>query len=152
MIGFRTASAAIAIVLLSGSASAEDRAELQAGAYEVDVRLEIPNVWNWSAKKTETICVPGATAANGPPLPVLSGNNPLAKCPVKDIRLEGAGLSFVIMCDGRDAAKARAVYVLSPGAFKGRIAMVMGGKNMTMTEVQEGRRIGGCDLASASRR
>jgi hypothetical protein len=35
-----------------------------------------------------------------------------------------------------------------PGAFEGRIAMVMGGKNMTMTEVQSGRRVGGCDLSS----
>jgi hypothetical protein len=27
--------------------------------------------------------------------------------------------------------------------------MVMGGKNMTMTEVQIGRRVGSCELASA---
>jgi hypothetical protein len=147
MTRFRTALAALAIALLSGAASAEDM--LRAGAYEVDVRLEIPNVWNWSTKKTETICLPQATAANEPPLPVLSGNNPLAKCSAKDIRREGAGLSFIILCEGRDAAKARATYVLSPGSFRGRIAMVMGGKNMTMTEVQEGRRIGGCDRTSA---
>jgi hypothetical protein len=30
--------------------------------------------------------------------------------------------------------------------------MVMGGKNMTMTEVQAGRRIGSCDPASAAQR
>jgi hypothetical protein len=151
MTRFRMAPAVLAVALLSGAASAEERAVLQAGAYEVDVRLEIPNVWNWSAKKTETICLPRTTAANEPPLPVLSGNNPLAKCSAKDIRMKGAGLSFIILCEGRDAAKARAAYVLSPGAFKGRIVMIMGGKNMTMTEVQEGRRIGNCDRASAAR-
>jgi hypothetical protein len=32
-------------------------------------------------------------------------------------------------------------------AFTGRIAMVMGAKNMTMTEVQHGRRIGECSPA-----
>jgi hypothetical protein len=32
-----------------------------------------------------------------------------------------------------------------PSAFEGRIAMVMGGKNMTMSEVQTGRRVGSCD-------
>ena len=53
--------------------------------------------------------------------------------------MKGAGLSFIILCEGRDAAKARAAYVLSPGAFKGRIVMIMGGKNMTMTTGSSGR-------------
>jgi hypothetical protein len=45
------------------------------------------------------------------------------------------------------------VYELSTNAFTGRIAMVMGAKNMTMTEVQHARRIGECSpakLGSAS--
>jgi hypothetical protein len=45
------------------------------------------------------------------------------------------------------------VYELSSNAFTGRIAMVMGAKNMTMTEVQHARRIGECSpakLGSAS--
>jgi hypothetical protein len=40
------------------------------------------------------------------------------------------------------------VYELSPNAFNGRVAMVMGAKNMTMTEVQHGRRIGECTRRS----
>jgi hypothetical protein len=32
--------------------------------------------------------------------------------------------------------------------FRARIAMTMGAKNMTMTEVQTGRRIGSCPLAA----
>jgi hypothetical protein len=58
-------------------------------------------------------------------------------------------LSFDILCDGRGAARARAVYTLMPRGFEGRIAMVMGGKNMTMTEVQAGHRVGSCDMAGA---
>ena len=38
-------------------------------------------------------------------------------------------------------------YKLSSNAFTGRIAMVMGAKNMTMTEVQHARRIGECSPA-----
>jgi len=37
--------------------------------------------------------------------------------------------------------------LLSSYAFTGRIAMVMGAKNMTMTEVQHARRVGGCNPA-----
>jgi hypothetical protein len=80
---------------------------------------------------------------------VLSVNNPFAGCPAKNVRLSGPELSFDIVCEGRDSAKARATYTLRPDAFEGRIAMVLGGKNMTMNEVQVGRRLGGCDPAGA---
>ena len=43
------------------------------------------------------------------------------------------------------------VYELSSNAFTGRIAMVMGAKNMTMTEVQRAHRIGECNPARISR-
>ena len=79
----------------------------------------------------------------------MSANNPLASCPASDVERDGATLRFDILCEGRGAARARAVYKLRPNAFEGRIAMVMGGKNMTMTEVQNGRRVGSCDLSVA---
>src|SRR4051812_27809790 len=44
-------------------------------------------------------------------------------------------------------AKAQATYTLLPNEFKGRIAMVLGGKNMTMREVQVGHRLAPFDLA-----
>lgn len=146
--------AAISIVLawfLPGLAHAgETNALLRAGAYEVDVRLEIPNVINWSAAKTATICIPAAERANEPPLPVLSDNNPFADCPARNVRREGRSLTFEIVCDGLNMARARAAFTLAESRFDGRIAMVMGGKNMTMTEAQSGRRIGGCRGAGAS--
>ena len=146
----RAASALLAAAVASGAVQAEQSAALlQDGAYEVQVRLELPNVLSWTAAgSTTTICLPyGGT--NGALL-VLSSNNPLANCPASNVQRDGATLRFDIVCEGRGAARARAVYELMPGAFEGRIAMVMGGKNMTMTEVQSGRRVGGCDLSTPS--
>jgi len=80
-------------------------------------------------------------------LPVLSGNNPLSKCPASHIHQSDESLSFDIRCEGRDGAKAKAFYKLKPDGFQGRIAMIMGGKNMTFVEVQTGRRAGSCVLA-----
>jgi len=127
--------------MLAGAAQAEPL--LQDGAYEVAVRLELPNVLSRGPDSTTMVCLPYG-GANGA-LPVLSANNPLAKCPASNVEREGAVLRFDILCEGRGAAFAHAVYQLGPDAFEGRIAMVMGGKNMTMTEVQSGRRIGSCD-------
>jgi hypothetical protein len=136
--------------VLAGAAQAEEAtALLQAGSYDVTYRLELPHVERWAVDRTRTICVAAAGAAGTAPLPVLSGNNPLATCPSRNIRREGATLRFDIVCEGRNAARAHAAYTLMPDGFKGRIAMVMGAKNMTMTEVQVGRRVGSCDLATA---
>ena len=144
----QAASALVLMGILAGVTLAEaNDALLQGGTYEVKVRLELPHVEEWAVNKIKTICVPQADGAFDAPLPVLSGNNPLAKCPASNVRRDGATLRFDIVCEGRNAARAHAVYALASSAFKGRIWMVMGGKNMTMTEVQVGRRIGSCDLA-----
>ena len=146
----RAASAFMAALMLAAVAQAAQRAALlQDGAYEVEVRLELPNVLRRGADSTTTICLPYVDGRNGAPFPVLSSNNPLAKCPASNVERDGATLSFDILCEGRGAAWAHAVYRLMPDAFEGRIAMVMGGKNMTMTEVQTGRRVGSCDLPGA---
>ena len=147
---FRAALFIAGAGILAGGAQADpEQAVLQSGSYEVAYRLEIPHVENWAVNKTRTICVPNAPETGAVALPVLSGNNPLATCPVRNIQREGTVLRFDIACPGRNAARAHAVYTLMPHAFKGRIAMVMGAKNMTMTEVQVGHRIGSCDLANA---
>ena len=144
----QAASALVLMGILAGVTLAEaNDALLQGGTYEVKVRLELPHVEEWAVNKIKTICVPQADGAFDAPLPVLSGNNPLAKCPASNVRRDGATLRFDIVCEGRNAARAHAVYALASSAFKGRIWIVMGGKNMTMTEVQVGRRIGSCDLA-----
>jgi hypothetical protein len=144
----RAAFALMATGVLAAAAHAgQGEALLQEGAYEVQVRLELPNVLSWAATASAaTVCLP-YDGTNGA-LPVLSSNNPLATCPASNVERDGATLRFDVLCEGRGAARAHAVYKLMPEAFEGRIAMVMGGKNMTMTEVQSGRRIGSCDLST----
>jgi hypothetical protein len=131
--------------ILAGAVQAESLP--RDGAYEVEVRLELPNVLRRGPDRIAMVCLPHE-GATGAPFPVLSANNPLARCPAVGVERDGATLRFDIACDGRGAAWASAVYRLMPDAFEGRIAMVMGGKNMTMTEVQSGRRIGSCDAPS----
>jgi hypothetical protein len=80
------------------------------------------------------------------PLPVLSGTNAFAKCSARN---NGPSLEYDIACAGRDAPRAKAIYTLTAGHFRGRIAMVMGAKNMTMTEVQTVRRVGAATRRAA---
>jgi hypothetical protein len=148
MRAFGLASTIIVGILTGVAQAGQKETLLQDGSYEVQVRLELPNVQNWVFKRAARICVPYAGGMSNVPLPVLSENTPFATCPAKNVRRNGTNLSFDIVCEGRDGAKARAVYTLMPGKFEGRIAMIMGGKNMTMTEVQVGHRLGSCDFAS----
>jgi hypothetical protein len=141
------AASAIAAGLLAGTAQA-DQPLLQGGSYEVAFRLELPHLEKWAIEKTTRICVSNVERTGKPPFPVLSDNNPFSKCLAKNVRQDGAVLTYEIVCDGRDAAKLQASYALAPRGFSGRIAMTLGAKNMTMTEVQAGRRVGSCDLAS----
>jgi hypothetical protein len=133
--------------LIASSAQA-DQADtfLQGGSYEVTYRLEVPHVEEWATDSTARICVRNPKNNEGIALPVLSVNNPLSKCPANSIHQIGDILSFNINCHEREGARAKAVYKLKLNAFQGRIAMTMGGKNMTFVEVQSGRRVGSCDL------
>lgn len=143
-------SSIVLMAIAAGVAQAGQREELlRPGSYEVRVRLELPHVENRAIEKTTIICLADADGGSAAALPVLSGNNPLADCPARNFRRDGATLRFDIVCDGRHAARGRAVYTLMPRAFAGRIAMRMGGKNMTMTEVQVGQWVSSCDPAGA---
>lgn len=117
------------------------------GAYLAEIRLELPHLDDGTARKTARLCLTAEPGAGHHGLAVLSDNNPLARCPVSDIRREGGRLTFAIACEGRNAARASAAYEFTAEGFRGRITMNMGGKNMTMTEVQLGRRVGACDGA-----
>src|SRR3954462_4587205 len=139
-----------AIGLLSGAAHAGE-ALLDDGSYTITYRLELPHLERWALEKTITVCVSGADRTGTIPLPVMSDNNPFRGCPATNVRWEPAALTYDIVCEGRDAARAHARYALASQAFSGRVAMVMGGKNMTMTEVQAGRRSGGCERAGFGR-
>lgn len=128
-------------------AQAEDIA-LEQGAYEVAVRLELPHVEDAGAQKVTTICIDKADPGGTFGLVVLSENNPLRHCPASNVHHEGDTLTFDIKCPGGNAAIASAKYTLLGQRFDARIAMKMGGKNMTMTEVQSGHRAGACPVSS----
>jgi hypothetical protein len=133
-----------AALMLGASAYAEDAPGLQPGNYEVTIRLELRHV-EMAAPKVATICVT-ETGTGG--LIVLSENNPLARCPASNVRRNGDTLTFDIVCPGGNQAVGSARYTVAPQHFTGVIAMKMGGKNMTMTEYQVGRRIGNCVAGS----
>jgi hypothetical protein len=119
----------------------------QGGSYELTARLELPHLERWAVDKTTSVCLPKVRSGDELPIPVVSANNPFAKCTAANLTADGRKLEYDIVCPGRGAAKAHAIYILSADTFSGRVAMVMGGKNMTMTEVQRARRIGECGSA-----
>ena len=145
------AIAAAVSMTLTTLANTAELAALQEGSYEVIVRLELPHVEDIGASRVATICVTNTDPGGRHGLVVLSENNPLAKCPISNVRQDGDTLTFDIICPGGNAAVASAKYILTPQRFEGRLSMKMGGKNMTMTETQSGHRVGECVAASAPR-
>jgi Protein of unknown function (DUF3617) len=121
----------------------------QSGSYEITARLELPHLERWSVDKTTVVCLP-SSGGNDIPVPVLSANNPFAKCTASNLVIDGPKLEYDIVCPERGAAKGHAVYRFTAGTFSGRVAMIMGGKNMTMTEFQHARRIGECSPKAAA--
>src|SRR5262245_14504139 len=137
------------LFLLSIEGAAAGDWPLEAGAYRIRYRLELPHVERWAVEKTHTACLAGLPAVGRTHLPILSANMPFKGCTIKALRTTGRLLEYDIACPGRGAAKAHAVYTLSDGRFEARIFMTMGGKNMTMPEVQQGRRVGPRTVASS---
>lgn len=134
----RMASAVLARVLAANPMCAlAAEGALQAGAYEVVTRLELPHLEEQAVAKTKTV---GLTGGPGPGLAVLSDDNPLAGCPIANLRLSGAILAFDIICEGVNQGSATARFAHGDDRFTGAIRMKMGGKNMTMTERQSGAR------------
>lgn len=139
----RTLLAFMAFAVSHNPAGAET--ELAAGAYEIEVSLELPFVLDTSTRKTERLCL-GKNQSVTLGLAVLSANNPLGKCPTSAVQSSTDALTFDVVCQGLNAAVGHARYDIMDDHFRGRIEMKMGGKNMTMTEVQVGRRIGACEM------
>jgi hypothetical protein len=145
------ASRALSTVMVLGIAvqaqpvRPEERLLPRSGSYEIIARLELPHLERWAVDKTAVICLPPTLNNDEIPIPIVSANNPFAKCTVANLMTQTPKLEYDIVCPGRGAAKGHASYILSNDTFSGRVAMVLGAKNMTMTEVQQGRRIGNCN-------
>ena len=135
---------AIALAMTLTSASGDERTLLD-GSYEIKFRLELPHVERWAIEQTAMICLSDVVAGeNAIPIPVLSANTPFAKCAATNLVVESNSIEYDVVCPGRGSAKAHARYVVDSYGFRGRVAMVMAAKNMTMTEVVLARRIGAC--------
>jgi len=128
-----------------------DRLSPPSGSYELTARLELPHLERWGVDKTTLICLSNSRGPDEIPVPVVSANNPFAKCSAINLRADDSKLEYDIVCPERGSARGHAVYKVSPDAFTGRIAMVMGAKNMTMTEVQHARQVGECVAAARSK-
>lgn len=126
-------------------APAEERLP-QSGSYEITARLELPHLERWAVDKTTVTCLPASLSDDKLPIPIVSANNPFARCSVANLTTQTPKLEYDIVCPGRGAAKGHAIYIISEDTFSGRVAMILGAKNMTMTEVQQARRIGDCSL------
>lgn len=127
---------------LSVNAAAGD-ATIEPGAYLVSMRLELPFLEDMATKKSVTVCLTDAPTHG---FAVLSDNNPLARCPIGNVRRDGQRLTFDVICPGKNQGSASAAFELAGDRFDGAITMKMGGKNMTMTERQSGHRIGACSF------
>jgi hypothetical protein len=121
-----------------------DEASLPVGAYAITTRLELPHLELWAIDKTTTICLSGHASGGPIPIPILSANNPYAACTAANLVVDHGKLEYDVLCPGRGSAKAHATYVLGTDHFAGRVDMVLGGKNMTMVEVQRAQRVGDC--------
>lgn len=121
-----------------------DDASLPVGSYAITTRLELPHLERWAIDKTTTICLSGHAPGEQIPIPILSANNPYAACTAANLVIDHGTLEYDVVCPGRGSAKAHATYLLGADHFAGRVAMVLGGKNMTMVEVQRAQRVGEC--------
>src|SRR5262245_55194656 len=145
----------VALVMASSAAplglAAAESVRLQPGLYEVDVRLELPHLEYTTTSRLKTLCLTSVGVGGNPGFAVLSENNPLAGCPISNVHYGDVHVTFDILCEGSNMGRGFAAFTLGPDRFAGRIAMKMGGKNMTMTEVQRGRRVGNCRDPNAPR-
>jgi hypothetical protein len=118
---------------------------LRDGAYEMVTRLELPHLERYAVDSVHRVCFAGGWATETIPTPVESANHPFSSCTGDHIERGANTIECDIACPGRDSARAHASYRATDDGFVGRVTMVMGGKNMTMTEVVRARRLGACN-------
>ena len=86
------------------------------GSYELTARLELPHLERWGVDKSTIICLSNSPRSDEIPVPVVSANNPFAKCSVTNLVADGSRLEYDIVCRERGSARGHAVYELSTDA------------------------------------
>ena len=129
------------LVGVPAAKSNDARAEtgLPGGLYAVGYRLELPHLERYAIPRSEIVCVEDAA-----PPPILSGNGAFENCRIEGLTRQGQSFRYELICPGRSGARAEADYTLTQDGFNGRIAVKLGAKNMTLAEIQAGRRLGPC--------
>lgn len=132
------------VVLLTASLAAAAAAAgdgLPEGAYRVAVHLAIRNVETHDYDFETEICWRGAGDPQMPLGPL--GPGPLARCP-SQVQDTPQGATVTTICEGPNAGFAVALYRRTAEGFTGRVEVNLGGKNMTLAEMQRGTRTGDC--------
>jgi Protein of unknown function (DUF3617) len=144
---WRSPTSGIVLATLGACASSAFAGEpwLPDGAYEMVTKLELPRLEGYAVESAHRVCFAGGWASGAIPAPVESANHPFASCAAAHLELGVNTVEYDITCPGRGSARAHASYRATDAGFVGRVAMVMGGKNMTMTEVVHARRLGACN-------
>jgi hypothetical protein len=145
MMTLHWAAATLAIILTHPIDQVRGEALLpKTGLYSITFRLELPHLEHWAIEQTKNACLFEEEGSGKLPIPIMSSNHPFDSCIATNLTAGTANLEYDIVCPGRDAARAHATYTLGPDGITGRVAMVMGAKNMTMTEVQHAKRLASC--------
>ena len=116
---------------------------LTAGLYRVEVVVEMPNVLRPMPFGVVERCIAAGDEADGSFLQIVS-NPSIAACPLARRSLDRNRLTLEVVCGKLNTGRASARYELGEASYSGRIEVTMGGKNMTMTEVQRAVRLGEC--------
>ena len=136
------AFAGAVLTMISGPLAATD-GRLAAGLYRVEVAVEMPNVLRPIPFSVVERCIPPGDATDGAFLQIVS-NPSIAACPLARRSLDRGRLTLDVVCAKLNTGRASARYELAEASYTGRIEVTMGGKNMTMTEIQRAVRLGDC--------
>jgi hypothetical protein len=132
--------------LLAATTNAAEPA-LRPGLYRVEVRISLPNVQDVAAPLIVKRCIGFDELRSGRAFFVLS-DNPLKACDLVDYEATMDTAVYRIACAGPNRGTAVGTFEISTTVYHGAIKMNMGGKNMTMSEVQIGKRVGECETGT----
>jgi len=137
--------ASVAAILAATTDAAEPA--LSPGLYLVEVRISLPNVQDVAAPLVVNRCIGPSDLQSGRAFFVLSDNT-LKTCDLVDYEATVDTAIYRIVCPGPNRASAVGTFEMTSDTYRGTIKMNMGGKNMTMSEVQVGRRVGECEAGA----
>jgi hypothetical protein len=132
--------------ILAASTNAAEPA-LSPGLYRVEVRISLPNVQDVAPPLIVNRCIGLDELRSGQAFFVLS-DNPLKACDLVDYEATTDTGVYRIVCAGPNRGTAVGMFETSATAYHGTIKMNMGGKNMTMSEMQIGKRVGECETGA----